>query len=88
MAFGGIRGTAHAIRPAFLTTLPSNFPWSGGDWDLPAFKAFDVDELVTEHARFPLQIRQHPVTVLLFINLLARIHRGRTIAQHALILQL
>jgi len=43
-----------------------------------------VDELVTEHARFPLQIRQHPVTVLLFINLLARIHRGRTIAQHAL----
>ena len=38
--------------------FPNNFPWSGGDWDLPAFKAFDLDELVTEHPRFPLQIRR------------------------------
>ena len=64
--------------------FPSNFPRSGGDGGLPAFTACDLDELVTDHPRFPLQIRQHPVTVWLCIGLLARIHLGRAIAQPAI----
>ena len=80
VAFSLSRGALH-LRDG---KLPSNFPWSGATGDLPAFEAFDLDELVTKHPRFPLQIRQHPVTVLLFIRLLARIHIRGTIAQHAI----
>ena len=53
--------------------LPSNFPRSERR-GTPAIDGFYVDELVTKPPSFPLQIGQHPVTVLLFIGLLARIH--------------
>jgi len=38
-----------------------------------------LDELVTKDPSFPLEIGQHPVTVLLFLGSLARINIGRAI---------
>ena len=64
--------------------LPSNFPRSERCRGLSAASVFNVDELVTKHPSFPLQIGQHPVTVLLFIGLLSGIHIGSAIAQHAI----
>ncbi len=43
-----------------------------------------MDELITKSLGFALQIGQHPITILVFIRLLSRIHVGRTIPQHAL----
>jgi C-terminal processing protease CtpA/Prc len=49
-----------------------------------AVSVVDLDELVSKRPGFALQIGQHPVTVLLFIGLLACLHRGGTIAQHTI----
>jgi hypothetical protein len=68
----------------FAIKLPSNFPRSERCRGLSAASIFNVDELVTKHPRLPLQIGQYPVTVLLFIGLLVRIHIGGTIAQHVI----
>jgi hypothetical protein len=64
--------------------FPSNFPRSERCRGLSAARVFNLNELVAKGLGFPLQIGQHPATVLLFIGLLARIHIGRAIAPHAL----
>src|SRR5713226_6615821 len=63
--------------------LPSNFPRSERRGN-PTIDVFDVDELIAKGLGFALQIRQHPIAILLFIRLLARVHVGRTIPQHAI----
>ena len=63
--------------------LPSNFTRSERRGH-PAIDVFYVDELIAKDLSFALQIRQHPIAILLFIRLLARVHVGRTIPQHAL----
>ncbi len=63
--------------------LPSNFPRSERR-GTPAIDGFYVDELIAKGLGFALQIRQHPIAILLCIRLLSRVHVGRTIPQHAL----
>lgn len=77
----------HDDQPASILRclkLPSNFLRSERCCGLHRASVFNVDESVTKHPRFPLQIGQHPVTVLLFIGLLSCIHIGGAIAQHAI----
>src|SRR5262245_56659179 len=49
--------TKYYKRLGPIAKLPSNFPRSGGDGNLPAFKAFDLDELIAKSLGFALQIR-------------------------------
>src|SRR5439155_26781269 len=63
--------------------LPSNFPRLERGSGLRIARVCDVHELVTQHPRFPLQIRQHPIAILLFVRLLSCVNVCRTIAQHA-----
>ena len=41
-----------------------------------------MDELIAKSLGFALQIRQHPIPILLFIRLLSRVNVGRPISQH------
>ena len=66
-----------------IAKLPSNFPRSERRGH-PAIDAFYVDELIAKGLGFALQSGQYPISILLFICLLARINVGRTIAQHAI----
>ena len=66
-----------------LTRFPSNFPRLERCGGLSAASGFNVDELVTQHPSFPLQIRQHPIAILLFVRLLSRVNIGGAIPQHA-----
>src|SRR6516164_4858625 len=66
-----------------FTKLPSNFPRSECRGN-PASDVFYVDELIAKGLGFALQIRQHPIAILLFIRLLSRVNVGRTIPQHAI----
>ena len=43
-----------------------------------------MDELIAKGLRFALQIRQHPITIFLFIRLLSRINVRCPIPQHAI----
>jgi hypothetical protein len=63
--------------------LPSNFPRSERRGN-PAIDVFYVDELRAKGLGLALQIRQHPIAILLFIRLLARVHVGRPRPHHAL----
>src|SRR5215510_6767877 len=63
--------------------LPRNFPRLERCGGLSTARVCDVHELVTKHPRFPLQIRQHPIAILLFVRLLSCVNVCRTIPQHA-----
>ena len=65
-----------------LTRFPSNFPRSERRGN-PTIDVFYVDELIAKGLGFALQMRQHPIAILVFIRLLARVNVGRTIPQHA-----
>ena len=41
-----------------------------------------MDKLIAQGLGFALQIRQHPIPILVFIRLLARVNVGRTLPQH------
>src|SRR6516164_6219858 len=58
-----------------FTKLPSNFPRSECRGN-PASDVFYVDELIAKGLGFALQIRQHPIAILLFIRLLSRVNVG------------
>ncbi len=60
--------------------LPSNFPRLEHRGH-PAIDVFYVDKLIAKGLGFALQMRQHPIPILWFIRLLARVHGGRTIPQ-------
>jgi hypothetical protein len=66
-----------------LTRFPRNFPRSERRGH-PAIDVCYVDELIAKGLSFALQMRQHPIAILVFIRLLARVHVGRTILQQAL----
>jgi len=66
--------------------LPPNFPRSEHR-DNPTIDVFYVDKLIVDKLIakglcFALQMRQHPIPILLVIRLLARVNVGRTIPQH------
>ena len=63
--------------------FPSNFPRSERQGS-STIHVFNVDELIAKGLGFALQIRQHPIAILLFIRLLARVHVGWTLSQHAI----
>src|SRR5437016_8742334 len=63
--------------------LPSNFPRLERCGGLSTTRVCDVHELVTQHPSFPLQIRQHPIAILLFVRLLSRVNISGAIPQHA-----
>jgi hypothetical protein len=44
----------------------------------PAIDVFYVDELIAKGLGFALQIRQHPISILLVIRLLSRLHARHT----------
>src|SRR5919206_3479675 len=64
--------------------FPRNFPRSERCCSLSAASVFNVDELIAKGLGFALQIRQHPLTILLLIRLLSRVNVCRTIPQHAI----
>ena len=47
----------------------------------PVSDVFYVDELIAKGLGFALQIRQHPIAILLCIRLLSRVNVGSTISQ-------
>ncbi len=67
-----------------LVKIPSNFSRSECCRGLRAARVFNVDELIAEGLGFALQTCQHPLTILLFIRLLARVNVGGAIPQQAL----
>ena len=89
-AVGGQDRTGPPLFPAVgvpregRKRFPRNFPRLERCGGLSRASVCNLYKLVTKYPSFPLQIGQHPVTVLLFIGLLSRINIGGAVAQQAI----